>query len=276
MYPIALLLGWTLMITLVAFAVQSADAQRVVRPDRRTLSLWLREASIRAIVIVLRPFDRLMGPPTPNTRTVAIDHDIPVLLVPGLRTGGLALTPLRHFLQHRGWRWVWAVPGTRANASLAEDAKVLARHVATLKKRTDAPVVDIVAYSVGGLVAAWALHHEPSVRQSVRRLVTIGTPWKGTKLSVFWRGTAAEGVAYQSHTLDGLWPTGVETVCIYSPDDHVVVPASSACPQDAHSVHIASAGHCDLLLSGRVYRAVQAALSTSDIRTPSAAGDRTM
>ena len=73
-------------------------------------------------------------------------------------------------------------------------------------------------------------------------------------------GRAVDEVRFGSHALDGLWPPPVPTTCIHSPDDPVVVPASSAAPAGGELVAVESGGHLDLLLSARVYRAVQVAL----------------
>jgi hypothetical protein len=48
---------------------------------------------------------------------------------------------------------------------------------------------------------------------------------------------------------------------VFSPDDPVVVPASSAIPpHGGQAVRVEECGHVEMLVSARVFRAVQAAL----------------
>lgn len=237
------------------FAVQAADRGEPVRIDVRTASLVVREGVARALAWSAGWLARLLPEPMP---TVGLgDRRVPVVLVPGLTVGRAGLWGLATFLRRRGFATVH--PFERPDGGLAIDADALARVVAATQVATGAAQVDLVGFGTGGLVAAWYLRHHGPDR--VRRLVTIGTPWRGTKLAVFSRAPEAPEVKYGAHALDGLCPPPVPTVCVYSPDDPVVVPASSAVPEHGvDAVRVEAGGHVDLLLSARVYRAVQAAL----------------
>ena len=96
----------------------------------------------------------------------------------------------------------------------------------------------------------------------MRRLVTLATPWQGTKLAVFGRSLSLREVRHRAPVLDRLFPEDTPTVCIWSPDDPVVVPAGSALPPDGHGTRVAieAAGHVELLVSARAFRAVLASL----------------
>lgn len=245
----------------MGFAVQAADRGQPVRIDAATIGLVSREAGARALLLALSAL--AVGRRTVPARAsagVAERATPPVILLPGLTWRRTSLWPLRRFLVQRGWRWVWAIDRASADGTLAAEAEALRLAIAELRRTTGARQVDLVAFSAGGLVAAWYLRHLDQDR-SVRRLVTLATPWRGTRLSVFGRGRAVEEVRFGSHVLDGLWPPPVPTTCLWSPDDTVVVPAESAAPSHAaEAVRIDGAGHVDLLLSGRAFRAVQAAL----------------
>ncbi|MEZ4236554.1 MAG: alpha/beta fold hydrolase [Myxococcota bacterium] len=197
---------------------------------------------------------------------------IPVLLVPGLTWNRTSLWPLATFLRRRGWRWVLPVDRAGRQRTLADEAEALGASLRRLCAASGAEQVDLVAFSTGGLVAAWYLRHHGAGR--VRRLVTLGTAWQGTRMAVFGRGRATEEILYRSHVLDGLWPVPVPTVCVFSPDDPVVVPATSAVPPDhADVVQVEACGHVEMLISARVYRAVQAALEQPGAR-PAAEAQR--
>jgi len=152
-----------------------------------------------------------------------------------------------------------AAAAARETAALASRMQALGGEALAEAAARGAAEVDLVGFGTGGLVAAWYLrHHGPA---KVRRLITIGTPWRGTKLAVFSRAPEAPEIKFGAHALDGLCPPPVPTVCIWSPDDPVVVPATSAVPEHGvDAVRVEAGGHVDLLLSARVYRAVQAAL----------------
>lgn len=262
--PLALFLAWTHGLAVVGWAVQTAESGAPVKLETKVVAALVREGCARALLRVLTPLG--LGQPPPqiaDPRAVPERRLPPVLLVPGLGWSRASLIFLRLFLVRRGWRWVWAV--NRANThrgTLAEEAEHLAERIRELKRISGSEVVDLVGFSVGGLVAAWVLRHHTEARDSVRRLVTIATPWSGTKLSVFGRGKAVQQIRYGSHLLDALWPPPVPVFSIWSTSDFVVIPAQSSVPtsDQATAVCIEAAGHVELLVSARAFRAVQAAL----------------
>jgi pimeloyl-ACP methyl ester carboxylesterase len=253
----AALLVWTSIVALVGSAVQAADRNEPIGPTAPILARISREAIARAALTALGLF--ALGRPMPKFTPPATRKGPPVLLLPGLTWNRASLWALRIFLVRRGFGWVQALDRGGRESTLAAEADALAGAVARMKAMSGSSQVDLVAFSTGGLVAAWYLRHHGSA--SVRQLVTLGTPWKGTRLAVFGRGRAVDEIRYGSHVLDGLWPPPVPTVCVYSPDDPVVVPSSSAIPpHSADAVRVDEAGHVELLVSARAYRAVLAAL----------------
>lgn len=256
--PPTLLLAWTALAASVGVAVQAADRNQPIALSPALASRVAREAVARAVLRVIGLF--AWGRPLPRPGPAPQDpRRAPVLLVPGLTWNRASLWPLATFLRRRGWRWVHPLDRASAQAPLAVEAEALGEEVRRLCVTTGAERIDLVAFSTGGLVAAWYLRHYGAGR--VRRLVTLGTAWRGTRMAVFGRGRANEEILYGSHVLDGLWPAPVPTVCVFSPEDPVVVPASSAIPPDhAEVVQVEACGHVEMLVSARVYRAVQAAL----------------
>ncbi len=96
---------------------------------------------------------------------------------------------------------------------------------------------------------------------------TLGTPWEGTRLAVFFRGPHALECLYGAHHLDGLAPPAVQTFSIWGEDDPFVVPATSALPEGVEGVRLQAAGNMDLLVSARAFRAVEAALEHPGIES---------
>ncbi|MBX2803819.1 MAG: hypothetical protein KTR31_39450 [Myxococcales bacterium] len=254
---------WTHTVALVGWAVQTAESGSV-RLEAKVLAAVVREACARALLRLMTPLGWSQPAPRPaHPRGVSERRAAPVLLVPGRTWSRASLLFLRQFLVQRGWRWVWPVNrGRGANGGLAQEAELLARRIRELRSVSGAQQIDIVGFSVGGLVAAWVLRHHPEARASVRRLVTVGTPWRGTKLAVFSPGAAAREIRFNSHLLDDLWPLPVPVFSIWSATDLVVVPGRSAAPpsDQGTDVCIEAAGHVELLVSARAFRAVQAAL----------------
>lgn len=243
------------------FVVQAAERGEPVRLTRGLLALVAREAVARAMFVSLWALQRAVAPPERVPPPEGVDvREVPVLLVPGHGLGPGAMGFLRTFLLRRGFTWVWCVD-LAPRADLAGHAAHLGRHVEALCRASGAERIDVVGFSLGGLAAAWYVRHLEGSRR-VRRLVTIGTPWAGTRLAVFRRSRVARELLPGSHVLDGLVPPPVPTVCIWSPDDPTVVPASSAAPdRGAESVRVDSAGHVEMLVSARIFRAVQAGLT---------------
>ena len=263
----------------VGFCVQAADRNVPFTVDRRTVGMIAREAGAR---IVLTCLDLALwvtadAPPAPTVVPLDSPRRIPVLVVPGMNWSTGSLWPLATFLRQRGFS-VWATHRTSRRTPLAVEAAHLARRIDVWCARTGVSHVDLVAFSTGGLVAAWYLRNLGGAR--VRRLVTIGTPWRGTRMAVFGTGPAVDEIRFGSHVLDGLFPPPVPTTCVFSPDDPMVVPADSAAPEavpqgarGSTQVHIDSGGHLDLLVSARVFRAVMTALdapgpTTGEVRLP--------
>jgi len=254
--PLALLLLTTL-ISGCGFVVQAAEKGEPVRVSPRSVAVIVREAIAHALFCVIAPIG--VGQPAPPRR-ITQDHRPPVLLLTGYSTNRSSMAFLRIFLQRRGWACVWTVNGGSRSNSISQRAALLADRVAQLKHATGADQVDLVAFSTGGLVAAWYLRHLDGA-EHVRRLVAIGTPWRGTRMAVFARHASAREILFGSHVLDGLQPPTVPTLCIWSSDDLVVVPASSAVADGVQNVRLDAAGHLEMLVSARVYRAVQQALT---------------
>lgn len=244
--------------SLGGWVVLAADRAEPAAFGRRELALHAREAGTRALALVVAPLGWGWAPP--RVEGPVDPHRPPILLVPDHRGSRAMLWFLATFLRNRGFGCVWPVNLSPGDRSLSEQAESLAGQVATLRRATGSDRIDIVAHGTGGLAAAWYLRHLDGAA-NVRRLVTLGTPWTGTRTAVFTGGRIGAEILYGSPLLDGLAPCPVPTTAVWSPDDPVVVPSRSALPDGAESVLIEACGHVEMLTSPRVYRAVHAALT---------------
>jgi triacylglycerol esterase/lipase EstA (alpha/beta hydrolase family) len=247
---------WAFVATWTGYAVSASERGAAVRLNRRDLAVVARETLARATMLCTLPLGLIAFAPVGSANAT---QSVPVLLVADRSTTRHGLVLLQLFLQRRGWRWVWAprVP----QGSLAERGEALGTAIDDLLRQAGGDAIDLVGHGAGGLVAAWHAKHGTHA-QRIRRVVTIGTPWGGTRTAVFRRGRLATDLVLGAPALDALLPLGSPTTAIWSPTDPEVVPPESARPRDAHSIRLDNAGHLELLFSPRAFRAVQAALST--------------
>ena len=142
-------------------------------------------------------------------------------------------------------------------------ARRLQRFIEHVKVREDELVVDIVAHSMGGLVARWYIERLDGAHH-VERLVTIGTPHHGTRLGwLGWALPAARDLLGGSALLADLGPVrpGAKYTSIWSRADAIVQPSesSSIAPAGADEV-FDDLGHLSLTLSPRVVEVIDARL----------------
>jgi triacylglycerol lipase len=119
--------------------------------------------------------------------------------------------------------------------------------------------VDLVGYSLGGLVARHAVQR---LGAPVRRLVTIATPHHGTWLAHGLRGAAGVEMRPGSAFLRDLasdWPetaARVPTLAVWTPFDGIVVPAWHARLPGATTVRVPVWRHGDMVTDPRVWAKV--------------------
>ena len=139
--------------------------------------------------------------------------------------------------------------------SMRGNAARLSRFVERVARETGAPRVDLVAHSLGGLVAMEYLHTAGSSR--VRRCVTIasphaGVPWQGPIPGKAGDSMRAGLVAYASQ------PVPVPCLSLYSTHDNVVHPPSTSAlaHRGAQDRAFAHTGHLSILFEPEVLQAV--------------------
>lgn len=177
---------------------------------------------------------------------------------------------LHGYLMNRT-NWIWLGPrlasrgigplyGTSYFSPQAIDrsAEHLARFVDDVRAREGVERVDILAHSLGGVVARHYVEHLDGASK-VRRVVTIGTPYRGTVWA--WLAFGRARSAMLRHEREpGANPGGVPFVSIWSRSDNIVVPSTSAeltsDETDRADVVFDDLGHSGLLFSPRVADAI--------------------
>jgi triacylglycerol lipase len=130
-------------------------------------------------------------------------------------------------------------------------------------RETGAPRLIVLAHSMGGLVArAWLLEHGPD---KVARIITLGTPHRGTALANYGWGANSRQMRWQGRGLQGEASTWLRSLdanedpaqrdlitSIWSYHDNIVSPQESSRLAGARNLEVAGIGHVTLAFSPTV------------------------
>lgn len=173
---------------------------------------------------------------------------LPVLLLHGIGCNAAVWTTMRRHLESEELGPVYALSYGPPFAPIESFAVQVADKIAQIGRDTGAAQVVIVGHSMGGLVARSYLREYGPAR--VRRVVTIGTPYAGSRHAWLMSGAPLAqmrpGSAYL-HALSTLvdHERNVPIVSIWSWHDSMVTPQTSSRLSDA-----------DIVLSGVAHNAM--------------------
>lgn len=215
-------------------------------------------AALAAVALVFVGWRWLDRPPT--TELAAPDISGTVILIPGYGGGSGGLQGLAGYLQAQGRPVVIADIGDGTGDIVGYGGSVAAMASALIAQ--GAPSVDLVGYSMGGLVARSAAAANP---QAIRRVATIASPHDGTQLAglgTFLGGgsncpTACQQMAPGSDFLEALPVASDERrwLSAWSADDDVVRPADASELPGATNVEVMAACGTGSLDHGGVVQA---------------------
>jgi hypothetical protein len=206
----------------------------------------------------------------------------PVLLVPGYGGSTRALSVLASRIRATGRRaTVLSLPGA-GTGSLTGDASVL-NDAVTSALRAGAPSVDVIGYSAGGVaVLLWA--REDGGSHKARRVVTLGSPFRGASIAAAAEGfapgacpAACQQLIPGSSLLTSLAagaPRRLPWLSVWTATDRTVTPPDSARLEGAIDLPIQSVcpqahiGHSQLPTSPVVTAIVLQAIGPGPIRRP--------
>jgi len=186
----------------------------------------------------------------------------PVILLHGYAQHTANFLWLGRQLRRDGWLHLYSIRHTAIGGDIERSAAHLGRAIERIRRETGAAEVDIIAHSMGGLVArAFICRAGPA--SGVARLITLGTPHQGTEvLRSLGRDPMVSQMRPGSPFLCQLAATDtvpevVDCTSIYSADDAIVVPPTNAYYPGAHNIEVRGLGHMSLLFSQRVYELVR-------------------
>jgi pimeloyl-ACP methyl ester carboxylesterase len=199
----------------------------------------------------------------------------PIVLLHGFGTSSRVLAPLaRHLCRRLGRPVLRCALGESSPFHLGDVRRTARRvhaEIERLAARSPFEHVDVVGYSLGGLVAAYLLKCLDRGRR-IRRVVTLGTPHAGTPLAIL--GVLVLGLVSRAvwQMLPGApllqelaripVPECSELIAIGSDADGVVPRTFASvlpAPRQVNS-RVADLGHLDFLVSRRSFRLVEGAL----------------
>ena len=206
------------------------------RPARREVLVGggILVAVVAIVVLTVALFQR--GPTDQPTKQ---DELPPVVIVPGYGGMTTGLDVLAAALRNDG-RFVSVLDlGAASLGDLHAQADLVNGAVDDMLRSTGATSVDVVAFSAGGLaVRLWVTEDDGA--STARRIITLSTPNHGTEKSAIPPvagptpcPVACEQLVAGSDVIRGLdqgdeTPAGPDWVSIWSDDDEVVVPPTSA------------------------------------------------
>ncbi|HEY8041605.1 MAG TPA: alpha/beta fold hydrolase [Polyangiaceae bacterium] len=250
-----------------SFALMRRHVER--RPTRLHLREALREVAWAALTQPLLPLFYVLG------RRLARGSGTPIVVIHGYTQNRVDFLAIARALSRSGlgpvygFNYPWF-------ARIHGNARRLARFVEEVRRETGADRVDLVAHSLGGLVALDYMHEAGLDR--VRRLVTIASPHAG----VAWRGPIVgacgpemrEGGDFlRERVLRAVPPT---CLSIYSSHDNVVHPprTSRLAARGGRDHEVPHLAHLSILFHPEVARAVVGFLSATGPPRPRSSGSR--
>jgi len=235
----------------VGAAINVVDQGQPVRPSRAGASRIFREVAAHLLTGLMLP----LGAPQARARAAelpdTVPDRVPVVLVPGYALNRACFTFLAMFLRRRGWRWVWAINNRPNSSPIPVFARNLAQRVDELRRVTGAEMVDSIGHSMGGVIAAWYINRMDGA-PTVRRLITLGTPWLGTRMHVWGRRREARDLTPGCEIIADIAHPRVPTTAIWSRSDQLVIPAEGARGEGTEAVELVQVGHLEMLYSARV------------------------
>ena len=228
-FLLCLLLTVTLVLSLLTYTLFCyEESNQSGKPLPAFLALasrtFLRSVASEFVILLLHPlglYPGLWKKPSPGRDLVVLTH--------GLFHNQSAWVVFRRWLHGRGFSSAclsypsWGTQWDETVAAVRND-------VQNLLDRYPDRNVHLVGHSMGGLLL-WSALAQLEDRDRVKSLVTMGTPFAGSKLSPFALSSLGRYLAYQGETVrrvtDLPLPTHVRRLSLYSPADNMVLPNSA-------------------------------------------------
>jgi predicted alpha/beta hydrolase family esterase len=189
----------------------------------------------------------------------------PVLLVHGIFCNRAVWWRLRRRLLAAGFGPIVAVNLPHPGAAIESQIDVVWQAMRRLQAVAPEAPLTVVAHSLGGLVLRGLLARHADT--SIARLLTVATPHHGSTLAVLCPTGGCKDLRPGSAWLlahdDSVWQVPAPATSVYSLDDNLIGPRSSAHWQGARNVALRGVGHFGLITTDRGIRTVIAAIEAA-------------
>ena len=261
-FLLTLFAGTTLVLSLLTYTLFCyEESNQSGKPLPPFLALaaqtFLRSVVSETVILILHPlglYPRLWKEPTAGRDLVVLTH--------GLFHNQSAWVLFRRWLRRHGFSTAclsyasWGTQWDETVARVREDIKSL------LDRHPDRDV-HLIGHSMGGLLL-WSALAQLEDRDSVRikSLVTMGTPFAGSKLSPFALTSLGRYLGYEGETVGRVTtlplPGHVRRLALHSPADNMVLPnAALRCTAPGWSeTQTGPVSHVAMLHSREVFREV--------------------
>lgn len=188
----------------------------------------------------------------------------PVLLVHGYMMRGWTMLYLKNRLKKDGWNQVYTWSYIPPFKNIPYYANQLKDKVNNILSETSQPKIVLICHSMGGLLARHYISHL-NEKSNVQKLITLGTPHKGTRLWSFTYTPCGLEMRPGSDFLKKLRviPPTIKTLSIYSSFDEIVLPYTSSQLKGKNILNkeFDNLGHMRLIFSPQVYEEIKLFLS---------------
>ena len=252
---------------IVAFSKKVTE--RFIDTTRQSLALTL-EAGASVLTYELYPLGVLPGsvrtiPCLWATKQAAMT---PVLFVHGVFHNPATFTCIKQRLTWAGWKRFHEINLLHSIKSIPNNAGRISREVDRLRRKYRVPHVDIIAHSMGGILARYYIQRLGGDGK-VRHLVTLGTPHHGTKLSKYSIFPYLRELAPKSRTMRILHetplPTKTQMTAISGELDVFTRQQEAGTLAGVRQFELSSVGHAGILFSRRATQIILATLSGESI-----------
>lgn len=193
--------------------------------------------------------------------------EVPLLFIHGIFHNGSAFAWLKQKLALRGLRDFHELNLYTAFHSIPKMAQQTAEAVARIQDKLGVEQVDIVAHSLGGIVARYYVQVLKGDGE-VRNLITLGSPHQGTDWSRMAPLAHVRELRPGSETFLRLQacpnPRLTQAVAVSGGLDILMLPRGSEWWEGVRNIRLRGVGHAGLLFSNRV-----AEIILNHVRTPS-------
>ena len=189
----------------------------------------------------------------------------PLVFVHGLGGGRGDFLLMAHYFRLKGRKRSYRIKFPK-DQSIEEMATSLAEFIRQVTKATRQKKVDLVAHSLGGLVARAAVI-EHRLETAVKTLITLGSPHQGTHPARYLYSKIIKDLRPESLYLKKLnkkrWPKRVRGVALWSRNDLFILPPESATADGMEAVEMTPFTHYSYLIDPLCWSYVDRILTES-------------